>query len=186
MFQQLKLGIKSHNLQHNMKARLESGKVVKYSTIPSEWNGTRHYIGGFHNATTEELEAEGFFDVIVPEYDSVIQVIYNLHFDNAYAYTDVDENDATRGVFIYDVKDKTISETVAELKVIRIKELKSLAYGKLSPTDWYAIRRAEKGTDIPSGIQTERDAVRTSVSTKEGEINALTTKAAILRYDINF
>lgn len=169
-----------------MKARLESGKVVKYSRIPSEWKGTKHYIGGFHNASTEELEAEGFFDVIVPEYDSVTEVIYNLHFDNAYVYTDFEGNDATKAVFTYDVKDKTISETVAELKTSQIKALKSIAYGKLSPTDWYAIRKAENGTDIPSGIQTERDAIRTSVSTKEGEINALTTKAAILRYDINF
>ena len=168
-----------------MKARLESGKVVKYSTIPSEWNGTKHYIGGFHNATTEELEAEGFYDVIEPVYDPVIQVAHNLHI-TAYAYTDIDGNELTRDAFVYDIKAKTISETVAELKVIHIKALKSLAYGKLSPTDWYAIRKAEKGTDIPSDIQTERDAVRTSVSTKEGEINALTTKAAILRYDINF
>jgi len=168
-----------------MKARSESGKVVKYSRIPSEWKGTKHYIGGFHNATTQELEAEGFYDVIEPVYDPVIQVAHNLHI-TAYAYTDIDGNELTRDAFVYDIKAKTISETVAELKVIHIKALKSLAYGKLSPTDWYAIRKAEKGTDIPSGIQTERDAIRTSVITKEGEINALTTKAAILRYDINF
>ena len=169
-----------------MKARLESGKVVKYSRIPSEWKGIKHYIGGFHNATTEELEAEGFFDVITPDYDPVIQVIHNLHLEGSYAFTDIEGNDATREVFTYDVKTKTISETVAELKTKQIKALKSLAYDKLSSTDWYAIRKAEKGTEIPSDIQTERDAIRTSVSTKEGEINALTTKASVLKYDINF
>ena len=169
-----------------MKARLESGKVVKYSRIPSEWKGIKHYIGGFHNATTEELEAEGFFDVITPDYDPVIQVIHNLHLEGSYAFTDIEGNDATREVFTYDVKTKAISETVAELKTKQIKALKSLAYDKLSSTDWYAIRKAEKGTEIPSDIQTERDAIRTSVSTKEGEINALTTKASILKYSINF
>lgn len=156
-----------------MKARLESGKVVKYSRIPSEWKGTKHYIGGFHNATTEELEAEGFYDVITPDYDSVIQEIDNLHFDEE------------QNAFVYDVNDKTISETVAELKEIKIKELKSYAYRKLSDTDWYAIRKAENGTDIPSDIQTERDAIRTDVATKEGKINALKTKASILKYDTN-
>ena len=60
-----------------------------------------------------------------------------------------------------------------------------MAYNKLSRTDWYAIRKAEKGIDIPSDIQTERDAIRTNVSTKEGEINALTTKASVLKYNIN-
>lgn len=156
-----------------MKARLESGKVVKYSKIPSEWKGTKHYIGGFHNATTEEHEAEGFFDVITPDYDSVIQEIDNLHFDEE------------QNAFVYDVNDKTISETVAELKEIKIKELKSYAYRKLSNTDWYAIRKAENGTNIPSDIQTERDTIRTDVATKEGEINALKTKASILKYDTN-
>lgn len=156
-----------------MKARLESGKVVKYSRIPSEWKGTKHYIGGFHNATTEEHEAEGFFDVITPDYDSVIQEIDNLHFDEE------------QNAFVYDVNNKTISETVAELKEIKIKELKSYAYRKLSNTDWYAIRKAENGTDIPSDIQTERDTIRTDVATKEGEINALKTKASILKYDAN-
>ena len=47
------------------------------------------------------------------------------------------------------------------------------------------IDKAEKGIDIPSDIQTERDAIRTNVSTKEGEINALTTKASVLKYNIN-
>ena len=169
-----------------MKARLESGKVVKYLRIPSEWKGTKHYIGGFHNATTEELEAEGFFDVIVPDYDPIIQEIHNLHLEGSYAYIDIEGNDATREVFTYDVKTKVISKTIAELKTTQIKALKSLAYDKLSSTDWYAIRKAENGTDIPSDIQTERDAIRTSVSTKEGEINALTTKASILKYSINF
>jgi len=156
-----------------MKARLESGKVVKYSRIPSEWKGTKHYIGGFQNATTEELEAEGFFNVITPDYDPVIQEINNLHFDEE------------QNAFVYDVNDKTISETVAELKTKRIEELKSIAYNKLSTTDWYAIRKAENGTDIPSDIQTERNTIRTDVATKEGEINALTTKVSVLKYSIN-
>ncbi len=156
-----------------MKARLNNGKVVKYSKIPSEWKGTKHYIGGFHNATTEELEAEGFFDVITPDYDPVIQEIDNLHFDEE------------QNAFVYDVNDKTISETVAELKEIKIKELKEMAYHKLSNTDWYAIRKAENGTDIPSNIQTERNTIRTDVATKEGEINALKTKASVLKYNTN-
>ena len=89
-------------------------------------------------------------------------------------------------MFIYDKKDKTITETVAELKVSQIAKVKHLAYNKLLLTDWYAIRKAENETAIPSNIQTERDGIRTSVTTKEGEINALTTKASILKYDTNF
>lgn len=169
-----------------MKARLEAGKVVKYSLIPDTLIESGKTIVNAKRLETSELEDLGFYDVIVPDYDPVTQVIYNLHFDDSYSDPTPDDADATRSVFTYDVKSKTISETVAQLKTKRIEELKKLAYDKLQPTDWYAIRKAEKGTDIPSDIQTERDGIRTSVLTKEGEINALTTKAAILRYDINF
>lgn len=169
-----------------MKARLESGKIVKYSQIPDTLFESSKTITNAKRLTTDELEALGFFDVIEPGYDSVTEVIYNLHFDNAFAAPTPDDSAATREVFTYDVKSKTISETVAELKTKRISALKKVAYDKLATTDWYAIRKAEKGTDIPSDVVTERDGIRTSVTTKEREINALTTKASILKYDINF
>lgn len=170
-----------------MKARIEDGKVVKYSQIPQSFKaGSKLVAGGGRNLPTAKLEEYGFFDIIVPTYDSVTQAIHNLHFDNAYADTDVDGSEITREVFIYDVKTKVISETVAQLKIERISELKKVAYDKLATTDWYAIRKAENGTAIPSDVVTERSGIRTIVTTKEGEINALTTKASILKYDINF
>jgi len=169
-----------------MKARLESGKVVKYSKIPSEWSGVMHYMAGFNNASTAALETEGFFDVIEPVYDSVIQTASNLHLDNAYGYTDVDGNELTRAAFVYDIGVKVIPQSLEELKVKRIQSLKSLGFGKLTPTDWYVTRKAEHSAEIPSDIQEERDAVRASIINKENEINALTIKASVLRYDINF
>jgi len=169
-----------------MKARLEAGKVVKYSQIPNTIvSGGKTYVNA-KRLSSDELEELGFFDVIVPDYDPVTEVIYNLHFDNAYPSPTPEDSDATREVFTYDKKTKVISETVAELKISQIKALKKVAYDKLSPTDWYAIRKAENGTDIPASVVTERDGIRTSVATKESEINALTTKASILKYDINF
>lgn len=169
-----------------MKARLEAGKVVKYSEIPNTLFEASKTITNAKRLTIAEQEALGFFDVITPSYDPVTEVIYNLHFDNAYPSPTPDDASATREVFIYDKKNKTISETVAELKTKRIEELKKVAYDKLSSTDWYAIRKAENGTAIPSDVVTERSGIRTSVTTKESEINALTTKASILKYDINF
>ena len=166
-----------------MKAKLENGKVVKYSRLPKEYG---KYVAGFDTADSSIHEAEGFFDVVVPTYDPVTQVIYNLHLDSSHPAPTEEDADATRQVFTYDVKSKTISETVAELKTQRIEELKKLAHEKLQATDWYAIRKAEKGTAIPSAKQTERDNIRTTVTTKEAEINALTTKGAILKYDISF
>ena len=170
-----------------MKARIEEGKIVKYNAIPNSFKASGKLIlGGGKNLSSEKLKEYGFFDVIVPDYDSVTEVIHNLHFDNAYPSPTNFDVSATREVFTYDKKTKVISETVAELKISQIKALKKVAYDKLLSTDWYAIRKAENGTDIPSDVITERDEIRTSVTTKEGEINALTTKASILKYDINF
>ncbi|REJ61640.1 MAG: hypothetical protein DWQ21_09355 [Bacteroidetes bacterium] len=163
-----------------MKARLEAGKVVKYSQIP---NQVDNILGGARNLNPEDL---GFYDVVVPDYDPVTQSISNLHMESSYASPTLEDPNATRTVFIYDVNDKTISETVDELKQRRINELNSLVYDKLQPTDFYITRFTEKAVSIPSAIQIARDAIRTTAETKENEINALSDKAAILKYDINF
>jgi hypothetical protein len=169
-----------------MKARIEAGKIVKYNTIPDVVYIASGTVENAKRLSNEELEALGFYDVIVPDYDPITEVIHNLHFDNAYPSPTIEDVFATREVFTYDKKTKVISETVAELKISQIKALKKVAYDKLSITDWYAIRKAENGTDIPTSVITERDGIRNSVATKESEINALTTKASILKYDINF
>lgn len=163
-----------------MKARLEDGKVVKYSQIP---NQVDNILGGARNLNAEDL---GFYDVIVPDYDPVTQSISNLHMEASYASPSPENPNATRTVFTYDVNDKTISETVEELKEQRITALNKLVYDKLQPTDFYITRFTEKAVSIPSAIQVARDAIRTTAETKENEINALTDKAAILKYDINF
>lgn len=157
-----------------MKARLEAGKIVKYAQVP---NKVDNVLGGARNLDPESL---GFYDVVVPTYDADTQVIYNLHFDNAY-----DENGTTREVFVYDVKDKVLAD-IDTLKADKIEALNRLANDKLQPTDWVVIRKHEKNIGIPSATQVARDAIRATVNTKETEINALTTQSAVIKYDINF
>ena len=157
-----------------MKARLEAGKVVKYSQVP---NQVDNILGGARNLNPEDL---GFYDVIVPTYDSTIQSIHNLHFQSGY-----DDGVNTRDVFIYDVRDKDL-EDIDTLKSNKIAELKKLANTKLSVTDWVVVRNAEKSLSIPSGVTSDRDNIRSTVSTKEAEINSLNTQKAVIEYDINF
>lgn len=162
-----------------MKARLEAGKIVKYAQVP---NKVDNILGGARNLDPESL---GFYDVVVPTYDADTQVIYNLHFDNAYPSQTPDDASATREVFVYDVKDKVLAD-IDTLKADKIEALNKLANDKLQPTDWVVIRNQEKNIAIPSATQTARDAIRTTVNTKETEINALTTQSAVIKYDINF
>lgn len=162
-----------------MKARLEAGKIVKYAQVP---NKVDNVLGGARNLDPESL---GFYDVVVPTYDADTQVIYNLHFDNAYPSPTPDDASAAREVFVYDVKDKVLAD-IDTLKADKIEALNRLANDKLQPTDWVVIRKHEKNIGIPSATQVARDAIRATVNTKETEINALTTQSAVIKYDINF
>ena len=159
-----------------MKARIVKGKIVKYPKLPSNFGNV---IGGFENASNEVLESYGFYDIVTPEYNKQEQVIHNLHtVDN---YEDAEGN--TRTVFIYDVKNRTFENTLAEMKADKIQELKANANRSLQSTDWYVTRKAEKGTAIPDDVETERDNIRSSVDTKESEIKALTKKVDVFNYD---
>ena len=155
-----------------MKAIEINGKIKVYNTLPNSWNGTKHYVGGFASLSDEELKAEGFYDVVIPDYNNTVEELSAIYFDS--------DNE----IFTYDVSDKTWSETVAELKAIQIKELNNKAYHLLSKTDWEIIRKADTGDDISPDTQEARDGIRDNIVTIEGEINSKTTKKSVMSYII--
>ena len=61
---------------------------------------------------------------------------------------------------------------IAGLKTLFKNEVKALARGLLSPSDWYIIRKAEDaGSTIPSNIATYRAAIRTRSNEMETAID---------------
>ncbi len=163
-----------HRLNHNnMKARTENGQIKIYKSLPSEFTKEDgSVILNFRNANEETLKSAGFYDVVVPSYNPKTKVLGDIEWD------------ADNSQFTYPVSNKTWSETLSELKENKIEQLKAIYNSKLSATDWYIVRNSEKGTAIPSDIQTERDNLRSECATKEGEINAKTTKAQVADYDL--
>ena len=151
-----------------MKAIQINGAIKRYTTIPKSWGNV---IAGFNLLSSTEWEAAGFYDVVTPSYDSATQYLGDLEWDG----------DAS--VFTYPVIDRTWSQTVAELKTSKIENLKSIYGRKLSETDWYIIR-AQEGIAAPQEIIDARAALRTDCATKEDEINALTTKKAVVSYSL--
>ena len=151
-----------------MKAIQIHGLIKKFNSIPSSWG---RVIAGFNLLSTSAWEAAGFYDVVSPSYDSATQYLGDLEWDG----------DAS--VFTYPVIDRTWSQTVAELKESKIKNLKSIYGRKLSETDWYIIR-AQEGIAAPQEIIDARAALRTDCATKEDEINAFTTKKAVVSYSL--
>ena len=66
------------------------------------------------------------------------------------------------------------------VKSILKAEEKTIAGGLLAKYDWYVVRKAEKGTAIPSSISTFRDGVRTACDTREKEIDSCSDTEALI------
>ena len=149
-----------------MKAILVNGEIKTFGRVPKTWsdeNGLHLNIG--------DGSAFGFKDVVTPTFDGRVQELANLHLDG--------------DVYTYDVIEMPIKETLAELKSNKIFQLKSTVGNKLSETDWYVIRNADVGTEIPAAIKEARADLRDQSDILEAEINALTTKKAVVLFDIN-
>jgi len=149
-----------------MKAIEINGEIKTFNSVPKIWkdtNGTHLNIG--------DGKLFGFKDVVYPDFNGLIQELSNLHLAG--------------DVFIYDVIDKPTKETLEELKEQKVSQLKSMIGSRLSQTDWYVIRQADAGTNIPQDIKDDRAALRTASDLIEAEINALTTKKAVVLFDIN-
>ena len=110
----------------------------------------------------------GFYDVVTPS-TKQSQELGSIEWDSK------------NKVFTYPIKNKTYSQSVAELKTSKIENLKSIYGSKLVRTDWYIIR-AQEGTAAPQDIIDARAALRSECASKEAEINALSTKASIIDY----
>ena len=151
-----------------MKATEINGQIKQYSKLPSSW---RNVLGGFDLLSDDELKTYGFYDVVIPDYDSRVEDLGELYFDSA------------SETFTKDVSDKTWVLTLAELKEQQINNFKHSTGTKLQETDWYIIRNQETGDAIPSDITSARQALKDQANTVESEINALTTKKAVMSYD---
>ena len=155
-------GIQSQK-QYNMKGILVNGEIKTFSKIPSVWtdeNGTHFNIkDGF-----------GFLDVVTPTYDSRVEELSAIKL--------------VGNVYTYDVIDRVIAQTLAELKTQKISNLKSIIGGELQKTDWVVIRQMDSGEVAPQEVIDSRAELRTQSNTIGAEIKALTTKKAVLTYDL--
>ena len=153
-----------------MKAIEINGKIKTYNRLPKNYEVDGTTIVNFNKLSKEEAEGYGFFDVVMPSYDSVTQQISNLHFDGS--------------VFTYDVTDKEFGQDLDTYKANKIKEVKKKTGDLLQPTDWYVTRLAERAIEIPQDIKDERQDILDKADAAELEIAALETIAEVLKYNI--
>ena len=149
-----------------MVAILVNGEIKTFARLPKSWSDDN----GLH-LNIKDGSKYGFKEVVTPTYDSRIEKLDNLHLDG--------------DVYTYDVVDRNIEGTLSELKANKVSELKATTGYKLSKTDWYIIREADSGKATPDSVRGERAALRTNSDSIEAEINALTTKKAVVLFDIS-
>jgi len=155
-----------------MKAVNNNGVITTFPDVPKQFRSSTGYHLNARGMTADELRNAGLFDVIIDDtYDSRIHTLGEIYFDSA------------SSVFRKDTEDITFSETVAQLKTKQINNFKGQINSKLAVTDWYVTRKVERSIDIPQDIQDARAALLTQLDTVETEINALTTKKAVMTYD---
>jgi len=140
-----------------------NGNIKTFGKIPSVWND--------ENGTHLNIkEGFGFLDVVTPTYDSRIEELSAIKL--------------VGNVYTYDVIDRAVVQTLAELKTQKIDNLKNLIGSQLEKTDWFVIRQMDSGEIAPQEIIDIRAELRTQSNTIGAEIKALTTKKAVLTYDL--
>lgn len=155
-----------------MKAVNNNGIITTYPDVPKQFKSSTGFHLNARGMTASELTDAGLFDVIIDQnYDSRIHTLGEIYWDSGAL------------VFRKDAEDITWSESLSELKERRINNFKSQIGSKLAETDWYIIRNADNGTEVPTEVSEARQALRDQSDSVESEINALTTKKKVMQYD---
>ena len=142
--------------------------------VPFSIGTTNYPANWLRLSTAEEKTAAGITEVADPTvYDS------KFYWGDGTPKTLADENATDKDSNLIKNADGTQHINYG-LKTQLKKEEKQTADYLLSRYDWLIVRKAEKGTAIPTEITTFRDAVRTACNTREAEIDACADTAALV------
>jgi hypothetical protein len=142
-----------------------NGTIKTFSNLPKVWtdeNGTHLNIA--------DGTSFGFYPVVTPAINQS-EELGDIYFD------------ANAEVFTYPVESRTYVQTLDQLKEQKIANLKHLYNSELAKTDWYIIR-GQEGTAVPQDTLDARTTLRTECATHETNINAKTTKASVIDYEL--
>ena len=169
-----------------MYAKVENNQVVKvnsslasFSKAAPAWNAAQRAANGIYEVeyNTANLKDTRFYingaesftfanDKVIASYAPAIGK--SLVDINA-----VDENNQP-------VLDEAGNQVVTPgLKTIEKKQIKAQAAGLLQSTDWYVVRKAETGAEIPAEVATYRTAVRAKSNEMEVAIDGAASVEAL-------
>jgi hypothetical protein len=138
-----------------------------------EHNGIQYPANWLNHASLAEKEAIGIEEVTQQTRPN----------DEYYFVTDNNDGSFTSTAKILNDVTETHEgqeTTTKGLKSIKVAQIKSIANGLLSNTDWMVIRKAERNVTIPTATVTYRAAVITEATRLETAINAATTVEGLI------
>lgn len=155
-----------------MKAVNNGGVITFYQSVPNSFRSSTGLHLNVKGWSDQDMKDNGLFDVIIDEdYDSRIHDLGEIYWDTGST------------VFRKDKSNKSFDKSLSELKEQSISNFKNRIGGELAKTDWYIIRKADNGTEVPQEIVEAREDLRVTSDTVESEINEITTKAGVITYD---
>ena len=155
-----------------MKAVNNAGVITFYQSVPNSFRSSTGLHLNVKGWSNQDMKDNGLFDVIIDDsYDERIHDLGEIYWDTQ----------AT--CFRKDKSNKSFDKSLSELKEQSINNFKHRIGSELAKTDWYIIREADNGADVPADIVDARVALRELSDTVESEINEITTKSGVITYD---
>jgi hypothetical protein len=175
---------KLHQLQQDrsriMWREIETGNLIREGSSWINANGIKHP-RNWHIWSEDEKKLAGLEEIIPDPIPNEVTWWYTQDADGTVTKTakKLDDENATDqdGNLLKDDKGNQI--VTRGVKSTLIERVKYQQGSLLSQTDWAIIRKADNGIDIPSNIQTWRDAIRTKATEMEDAINNATDTEAI-------
>ena len=156
-----------------------SGRTIRPGRSWTDDNGITHP-SNWHIWSADDKAAAGVTEVVEETPPDSRLYTWSMGADGKISKTaknlvDEDAKDSSGNL----LKDEKGNQAINfGVKTTLKNEVKSQQGSLLAQTDWAIIRKADKGTAIPSNIQTWRDAIRTKATAMENAIdNASNTDA---------
>jgi hypothetical protein len=194
-----------------MFAVVQNGQVIKVVSPDQPFTvGDKQYSARFlRNSTPEEKKAAGVWDIVDngrpddryywvtgPEYraNEVSEVVETVYVSNPKALEDkleTKEDGTPLFVQVYDEATNSMVDTAEQvvtkgLKSTQIAQNKTVAGSLLAGTDWYVVRKADIGTEVPADVTAYRAAVRAEANRVEAAIAAATSIEELIAVQANY